>query len=245
MTCRDFPLLYSVQLDGYAEEREQIWLQKHLRSCVGCRQRAAELRSLRSELRGLEAPNNSNARHLEMASQIQAAVHREARLQANYARQRADWLELWRTRIFSQGIGAIVSMAMVVVVATGVFRSSYRALILAQAATEVILEETDSDEIRLKVMLLQPPPPPVFIPSGELLGVGASLSENDEIIATVKVRKDGRASVNQIVALPRDPGVVTRFSNLIKQKASFQPARRDQNTSAEAVVIFSKINIIG
>lgn len=241
MTCRDFPLLYSAQLDGHAAEAEQLWLQQHLRACVTCRRRAAELRTLRAELRALDTPPAQRA----LTARLQWALRAEARAQERLTRQRADWVEVWRTRLFSQGIGALVSMAVFLVSITGVLRPAYRALALGQAATEVIFAEPEGDDIKLKVLLLQPPPPPVFSPSGELLNVGASLSEDDEIIATVKVSKDGRASINQIVGTQRDPAVVEKFSNVLIQQASFQPTRQKQTTSREAVVILSKVNISG
>ena len=241
MTCRDFSLLYSAQLDGHADEAEQLWLQEHLRACPACRKCAAELRSLRADLRALETPKPK----VDFTNKLQAALRVEARAQERIVRQRAAWFAVWRTRLFSQGVGALVSMGLFLMTMTGVLRPAYRTLALAQAATEVILEEQASDEIRLKVLLWLPPPPPAFNPSGELLSVGASMSEDDEIIATVKVRKDGRALVNQIGGTQRDPAVIEKFSNVITQQASFQPTRRDQATSQEAVVILSKVNIQG
>jgi hypothetical protein len=181
--------------------------------------------------------------------QIRAALQREARLQASYARERADWVDLWRTRLYSQGIGAVVSVALILVVGTGVFRSALRAFSLLQTTTSVIWEDPISEESRyqslLKARLLQPPLPPAFSPSGELLNVGASLPEDYIIQLTVKVHKDGRASINQIDIPAHDPSVMIRFSNVITERASFEPIRRNQNTSNEAVVIFGKMNISG
>jgi hypothetical protein len=240
MICREFSLLYSAQVDGHADEREQLALQRHLRECAGCRRRAAELRSLRSELQALETPQPK----ANLTAQLQAALRLEARAHERVRRSRADLIDAWRTRLFSQGVGALVSMGMFVLTLAGVMQPAYRTLALARAATEVILEEEEIDpDIRLKVLLLQPPPPPVFTPSGELLNLGAGLAEGDEIIATVKVRKDGRASINEIHGTPHDPALVTRFSSAMTQQASFQPTRRAQATSAEAVVILSKVDI--
>lgn len=241
MNCNDFSALYSAQLDGYAGERQQMALQAHLRNCHGCRRRAAELRTLRSDLRALDLP----AADQTMIGQIQGALRRESKLQAGIARKRADWIDLWTTRLFSQSIGAIVSVALVLMVSVGVHNPAYRALALAQAATEVMFDDRASDEIRLKVLLLQPLPPPIFNPSGELLGFGASLSENVEMMATVKVGRDGRATVNQVIISPDDPILMDRFTDAMKEEASFVPPRQSRNTSAEAVVIFSTVNISG
>lgn len=240
MICREFSLLYSAQLDGHADERGQLALQRHLRECAGCRRRAAELRSLRSKLQALETPQPKG----NLTAQLQAALRVEARARERVKRGRADLIDAWRTRLFSQGVGALVSMGMFVLTLAGVMQPAYRTLALARAATEVILEEEEIDpDIRLKVLLLQPPPPPVFTPSGELLNLGAGLAEGDEIIATVKVSKDGRASINEIHGVPHDPALVNRFSSAMTQQASFQPTRRAQATSAEAVVILSKVDI--
>jgi hypothetical protein len=243
MTCQEFPTLYSSLIDGYTNEHEQQSLQKHMRECAHCRRRAFEMRSLRSELRALEPPKPEP----EMSIQIRAALQREARLQASYARERADWMDLWRTRLYSQGIGAVVSVALILIVGTGVYRSALRAFSLLQTTTEVIWEDPVSEETRyqslLKARLLQPPLPPAFSPSGELLNVGASMSDGYIIQVTVKVHKDGRASINQIDMPVNDPSVMTRFSSVISKQASFEPHRRNQ--SEKAVVIFGKVNISG
>lgn len=245
MTCQDFPTLYSSLIDDCANQHEQRALQKHLRECAHCRRRASEMRNLRSELRALEPPKPEP----EISMQIRAALQREARLQASYSSQRADWLDLWRTRLYSQGIGAVVSVALILVVGTGVFRSALRAFDILQSMTGVIWVDPVTEESRyqalLKARLLQPPLPPAFIPSGELLNVGASISDDYFIQVTVKVHKDGRASINQIDMPGHDPSVMTRFSSVITQQASFEPSRRNQNTSQEAVVIFGKMNISG
>ena len=245
MTCQEFPSLYSSLIDDRANEHEQRMLQKHLQGCAPCRRYASEMRCLRSELRALEPPKPEP----EMMTQIRAALQREARLQASYARDRADWVDLWRTRLYSQGIGAVLSMALILVVGTAVFRSALRAFYLLQTTTQVIWEDPVTDETRyqalLKARLLQPPPPPAFSPSGELLNVGASLPEDYIIQMTVKVHKDGRASINQIDLPAHDPLVMIKFSDVITQQASFEPIRRNQNTSDKAVVIFGKMNISG
>ena len=199
------------------------------------------MRSLQSDLRALEAPETSPS----MTVQIHAALRSESKQHALVARRRADLVDLWTTRLFSQSIGAVISVALVMLVAIGVHNPAYRALALAQAATEVIFEYPSNDEIRLKVLLLQPAPPPVFNPSGDLLCFGASLSEDVEMMATVKVGRDGRATVNKVIFSPGDPTIMNRFSNVIREQVSFVPPRRNRYTSAEAVVIFSKVNISG
>ncbi|MDX2044327.1 MAG: zf-HC2 domain-containing protein [Acidobacteriota bacterium] len=250
MYCQDFSLMYSAQVDGYAEEREQVALQKHLRECAACRRRAAELRNLRSELQALEMPAPPKSKtKLDLAMQIQGALRVEARAHEKVKRSRADLIELWRMRLFTQGIGAVVSLAMFLVILSGVMQPAFRTLALAQAVRDVLTGNEDSLSaeaiagIQFKMAIYQPPPPPVFAPSGELLHLGASLSEEDEIIVTLNVRKDGRASINELVANPDDPAMIDRFSNAITERASFQPTRRQQSTSVEAVVILSKVDI--
>ncbi len=236
MICRTIPILYSAYIDGQASDHEQAALHRHLQQCSTCRREAAALRALRAELRALDAPESIPT----LAGEIQIELRQEAAVRDTEAQRRAVWLSEWRTWFFSQSVGTVVSMCLFFIVMTGVFRPAYRTLALAQAATEVFFEDPS---IRLKVLLLQPPPPPVFTPNGELLSAGASLSEEDEIIATVKVGKDGRASINNILLPSSDPSVMAKFSDGITQKASFQPARSNQNTSSDAVVILGKITV--
>ncbi len=231
--------MYSAQVDGHASEEEQIAIQRHLRECPDCRRQAAGIRRLRADLGGLARPQPMPG----LNAQLRLAMRQEAALIERTAEKRADRLEVWRMRLFSQTIGAAVSFCLFFVVITGVFKPAYRALALANAAQEVIFEETNQDAIKLKVLLLQPPPPPVFQPNGELLGLGANLSEDQEIIATVQVGKDGRASINNLVAPSSDPAVAAKFSNVITHRASFQPTSADRTSSTQAVVIMSTVNI--
>lgn len=250
MICQDFPLLYSAQLDGQADEREQLAVQKHLRQCADCRRCAAELRSLRSELQALEMPEPpvSGKAKIDLTIQIQSALRAEARAHERVKRSRAELIDLWRTRLFSQGIGTLVSTALFVITLAGVMQPAYRTLALAEALREVLVGDdatpstiTDTG-IQFRMAIYQPPPPPVFTPSGELLNLGASLSEGDEVIATLKVGKDGRASINEVVT-PTDQATMTKFSTALTQQASFQPTPRRQVTNPQAVVILSKIDI--
>ncbi|MEP7271741.1 MAG: hypothetical protein ABI882_09560, partial [Acidobacteriota bacterium] len=152
---------------------------------------------------------------------------------------------VWRVRLFSQSIGAVISVALLLGMTAAVFRPAYRALAFARAVVDVTVEDDIDPEIRLKIMLLEPlPPPPVFNPSGALLGFSESLSEEDVLIATVKVRKDGRASVQAMTETPRDPSALGRLSNALFQQSNFHPVRR-QSKRPDAVLMFSKINIAG
>ena len=171
MICRDFPLIYSAQLDGHAAEHEQIALQRHLRECIACRRRAAEMRSLRADLRALAAPQPSP----ELTGQIQSrlrceaaqALEAEARTiwlsglrkqlagaspQTSWAEFRngwfnsfANWFDGLRAKIFSQTIGVVVSLILFFVVVTQVFKQAYQqayhTLVLAATATQVIFED--------------------------------------------------------------------------------------------------------
>lgn len=225
MICRDFPIFYSTQVDGQASEAEQVALQSHLRECITCRRSAAEIRALRSDLRALAPPQSKTT----LTGEIQIALRNEAEARARQARRRADWIEAWRTRLFSQGIGAAVSISMFLFIASGVFRPAYSAI-----------------ESYRTVALAQAPSLPVFSPNVALLSVGASLSEDEQIIAMVKVKKDGRALINQIVApfSGIDPSILAKFSYVIAQQASFQPVR-DENANSDAVLILIAIDVPG
>ena len=240
MNCREFPPLISAQLDGYAGEHEQAELQEHLSNCAACRRYAAELRCLRAELRAWKPVAPS----AESSGEIVAALQREARLQARTERRRADQLAVWRMRLFSQSVGAVVSLTLFSLLTMAVFRPSYRALALARVAVEEAGGTEFSDEgLQLRI-IIPPPPPPVFNPSGELLGFSQTLLEGDEFIAAVKVRRDGRASV-EMVEPPRDPSMVMRLSHALFRQASFHPAGRSRPGGSDAVLMFSKVKIPG
>ena len=244
MMCRTFSLTYSAFLDGRSSSDEQSALAEHLRSCADCRRMAAELRCVRSELRilGRQEPP------ADLSADILIALQREARRKALAARRHSDLVDLWRLRLFSQSIGTVVSVALFIFLTTSVFRPAYRALRIAR--TGVMVDDSQvvplpvPNDVLYRRLLLETPAPPIFNPSGAVLGFTESLSEEGIVIATVKVEKDGRASVTEAVGPPSDPQAVDRLSNALYRQASFQPTRRKPR-NPDAVLMFSKINISG
>jgi hypothetical protein len=246
MTCRDISKLVSAQLDGRLRAPEEARLEAHLSECAICRVRATELRCLREDLQLLDRRVPS----LEISAGVMAALQHEARLQARAARSRKDRLDVWRMRLFSQGVGAVVSLALFAMLTSVILKPIYRTVALAQVVAEEAGYTETADEIRQLRWALMPPlpnnPRPVFDPSGALLFFSKSFSGDDEVIVAVKIGADGRASVQQVVEPPRDPAVLTRLSTALYQQASFQPAaRRGRFISSDAVLMFSKVNIPG
>src|SRR5262249_4002739 len=265
MICRDFPLLYSAQLDGHAAEHDQISLQRHLRECAVCRRHAAEMRSLRADLRALAAPQSPP----DLTGQIQKHLRREAARRdgaltarwrdraakptsagINWAEFRkfwfnsfANWLDGLRAKIFSLSVGAIVSLLLFFVVVTEVFKQYHPLLALAGLATRTIFEDPNDEALRYQALLKAPlvptPPPPALNTSDEFRGVAASLREED-VILTAEVRKDGAATIMYFVA-PNDPSVQAKLSTAMAQRGIFQGAKPNQNISTIAVVYLSSI----
>ncbi|MGH9769616.1 MAG: anti-sigma factor family protein [Blastocatellia bacterium] len=272
MICREFLLLYSVQLDGHAAEHDQIALQRHLRECAVCRRCAAEMRSLRADLRALATPQPPP----ELTGQIQRYLRQEAaqRAEASTAGVKirasqlagagiswvefrkfwfnsfANWLDGYRAKIFSQSVGAIVSLLLFFVVVTVVFKQSTMALatlatrtIFEDLATQTIFEDPNDKALRyqaaLKAALLYTPPPPALNANGEIQGAVASLREED-VILTADVRKDGGATIIYVVP-PNDPSVQAKLSTAMAQRGTFQGAKPNQNISTVAVVYLSSI----
>lgn len=233
----------SAQVDGYATEREQLEVLGHLRECSICRWYAADLRGLRADLRALET-HRPASHGPDLMAQIQAALQRDARLFGNPTRRRQDLIDLWLMRLFSQGIGAVVSLILFAFVVTAVFKPAYLALLASVETPPVVVEEASVDPaIRYRVMILQPPPPPTFNPAAALLELGQNLPEGGELIATVKVNhRSGRAKLGEVVEQPGDSGLANKLSAALYQKASFHPLRR-HTTSSNAVIVFGKVNI--
>jgi hypothetical protein len=269
MICRDFPLLYSAQLDGHAAEHDQFALQRHLRECAMCRRSAAEMRSLRADLRALAAPppNHELTGQIQKRLRLEASQRAEALVQVGFHQNAgrlavaginwvefrklwfnsfANWLDGRRAKIFSQSVGAIVSLLLFFVVVTEVFNQTrdqaYRTLTLAALATQTILDPNDEalrEQAILKTYLLPTPPPPPLNSNDELEGVVASLREED-VILTAEVRKDGSSTI--IFARPlNDPSVEAKLSTAMAQAGTFQSASRKRNTSNVAVVYLSSI----
>jgi len=231
-----------------------------------CRRSAAEMRRLLADLQALAAPLPDP----ELTGQIQKrlweadalrAESSTANAQARFAQVTgvgiswvefrkfwfnsfANWLDGRRAKIFSQGIGAIVSLLLFFVVVTGVFKQYHRALDLATLATRTIFIDPNDDALRyqaaLKAALIYTPPPPSLLnPIGEFRGAVASLREED-VILTAEVNKDGAARIMYIVP-PNDPSVQAKLSTAMAQRGTFQGAGHNQNISSVAVVYLSSI----
>src|SRR5262245_45177682 len=250
MICRDFPLFYSAQLDGHAAEHDQIALQRHLRECIVCRRAAAEMRSLRADLRALASPIPSP----ELAGQIQNRLRQEAITRAQFRSVRvpgagiswadirrfwfnsfANWLEGYRAILFSQGVGAIISLLLFFVVVTEVFEQAYRTLAAADSATHMVYVDDNAmgSERLFKDALFPAPPPPALNPTYDFVGAAASLSDED-VILTAEVRKDGGASKVTYVVPPNDPSIQAKLSTAMSQRGIFY--KPNQNINSIAVV---------
>src|SRR5215510_1454099 len=273
MICRDFPLLYSAQLDGHSAEHDQIALQRHLRECAICRRSAAEMRSLRANLRALAAPLPAP----ELTGQIQKRLRQEASASARRRAARvpgggiswgdvrrfwfnsfANWLDGRRARIFSQGIGAIVSLPLFFIVVPAVFKGAHvvteafkqdhftltQPVLAPPPAPPAIFQYRNDEALRyeaqLKAALIYPPPPPAFNPNPEFQWVAASLSEED-VFLTAEVRKDGAAANVKFFVPPNDPLVQEKLSTAMSQRGLFQGVKPHQNINPIAVVYLSSI----
>ncbi len=258
MICRDFPLLYSAQFDGHAAEHDQIALQRHLRECAICRRSAAEMRSLRANLRALAAPLPAP----ELTGQIQKRLRQEAAARARGRAARvpgggiswgdvrrfwfnsfANWLDERRSKIFSQGVGAIVSFPLFFVVVTGVFTQARLTLAPPSTAPSAIIEIANDEALRyqaqIKAALFPSPPPPALNPTYEFVGVAASLSEGDVIMTAEGIRKDGGAAKVTFNVPPNDPSIQEKLSTAMFKRGIFY--KPNQNISSVAVVYLSSI----
>jgi len=261
MICRDFPLLYSAQLDGHATEHDQFALQRHLRECAVCRRSAAEMRSLRANLRALVAPLPAP----ELTGQIQNRLRQEAVSRALVQAAQvpgfkiswddirrfwfnsfANWLNERRAKIFSQGVGAIVSLPLFFIVVTEVLKQAHRTLGPTAPASQIMFEIENDEAVRyqaqLKAALFPSPPPPALNPTYEFVGVAARLSEGD-VIFTAEVGKDGGADNVTYVVPPNDPSVQAKLSTAMFKRGIFY--KPNENISPIAVVYLSSITTTG
>jgi anti-sigma factor RsiW len=263
MICRDFSLLYSAQLDGHAAEYDQTALQRHLSECIVCRRSATDMRSLRADLRSLAAPPSST----ELTGQIQTRLRQEAAARARvraalipsvgiswadirrfWFNSFANWLEGRRVKIFSQGIGAIVSLPLFFIVVTEVFSEAYQTIPSSISSPQTVYEDPGDQAARserlFKAALFPSPPPPVLNPTYELVGAAANLHDGD-VILTAEVRNDGGAAKVTYVVPPNDPSIQEQLSTAMAQRGLFHSVKPNQNSRPIAVVYLSSMTTTG
>jgi hypothetical protein len=170
----------------------------------------------------------------------------------------ANWLDGRRAKIFSQGVGAIVSLPLFFLVVPQVFKGAH---VLTEAfkqdhltLTQPVLapppappaifqyrnDEAMRYEAQLKAALIYPPPPPALNPNPEFQWLAASLSEGD-VILTAEVRRDGGVAKVTYYVPPNDPLVQEKLSTAMSQRGIFQGVKPNQNISPIAVVYLSSI----
>lgn len=267
MICQRFSELYSAFLDDAVSGDEKAAIEEHLRSCLACRRMAAEVRCIRDEVSLLSRRPDRSVDIGSLSTQIASAIRQDAKAQVQSQKRRDEFFDRLRMRVFSQSVGTLVSVLLLLSVTMSVLGPAYRATLdvareamICAVAGYVGFGQLEADfavpdEVRIKILLHEPPPPPpVFNPSGAVLGIGETLSEEGVIFATVQVRSDGRASIKQVVEgadapVPSDrltdSAAVDKLTNALIQHANFQPTRRRPNSTSQAVLMFSKINIQG
>jgi hypothetical protein len=231
------------------------------------------MRSLRANLRALAAPLPAP----ELAGQIQNRLRQEAVARARgraaqipgvgiswadirrfWFNSFANWLDERKAKIFSQGVGAIVSLPLFFFVVTEVFKQAQVVteafkqdhLALAQPTPPpppVFRDPNDAAlryEALVKTALIYPPPPPYLNPNPAFQGVAASLSEGD-VIFTAEVGKDGGAARVTYVVPPNDPSAQEKLSTAMSQRGIFQGVKPNQNISSIAVVYLSSMTTTG
>jgi hypothetical protein len=231
------------------------------------------MRGLRANLRALPAPLPAP----ELTGQIQKRLRQEAAARPRSRAARvpgggiswsdvrrfwfnsfANWLDERRAKIFSQGIGAIVSLPLFFIVVPAVFKGAHVVteafkqdhLTLTPPAPApappppVIFQYRNDESLRyeaqLKAALMYPPPPPALNPNPEFQDVAASLSEED-VVSIVEVRKDGGASKVTYVVPPNDPSIQVKLSTAMSQRGIFQGIKPNQFINPVAVVYLSSI----
>lgn len=260
MICRDFPLLYSAQLDGQSLEQDRIALQRHLRECLTCYRSAADMRRLRADLRALPAPLSS----ADLTGQIQMRLRQEAEGQrapsAVVSRGKlrwgwgdfrrfwfnsfANWMDGPRVKIFSRTVGALVSLPIFFFVV--ICNQAHPATRSSPLATQSVYEDQDDKITRyqalFKAALFPTPPPPSFNPTYEFVDAAADLHEED-VILTAEVRKDGGAANVVYLLPPNEPSIQEKLSTAMAQRGIF--AKPNQNISPIAVVYLSSMTTTG
>jgi len=234
------------------------------------------MRSLRANLRALAAPLPAP----ELTGQIQKRLRQEAAARARgraahipgggiswgdvrrfWFNSFANWLDGTRAKIFSQGVGAIVSLPLFffvvpqvfkgVEVLTEAFKQDHLTLtppVQAPLAPPVIFQYRNDEDMRyqaqLKAALIYPPPPPSLNMNPEFQLVAARLIEED-VLLTAEVGKDGGAAKVTYYVPPNDPSVQESLSTAMSQRGIFQGVKPNQNTSSIAVVYLSSITTTG
>lgn len=158
----------------------------------------------------------------------------------------ANWMVGPRAIIFSRSVGALVSLPIFFFVVVGIFRQAYPA---TRSSTKSVqrVSENQNDKIAryqalFKAALFPSPPPPVLNPTYAFAGAAADLQEED-VILTAEVRKDGGAAKVIYVLPPNDHLIQEKISTAMAQRGLF--SKPDQNISPIAVVYLSSMTTTG
>lgn len=247
MKCRDYSILISAQLDGEIRPAERALLNHHLNECAACQAYATDLRNQTEALRNIATLSEKQAQEMQAATMW--ALQIEARKQLLETRWREERKLNWRIRLFSRSFAAVVSCLLLLMLVNAILRPAHRAFAFFQIAAQTAIQPNNGDEeiAQLRDLLLPtaPSPRPILDPHGTLIGFTKEVDE-EQFAVIALVGTDGRASVKHVIEAPNDPEVIHKLSTALTQQANFRPAYvRGKYTPADAILMFSRITIIG
>jgi hypothetical protein len=258
MSCKEFALLASNDLDETLSVREAMLYHAHLAACAPCRARREELRRLSELFREVRSPEVPR----ELHGYVMTAIERRVRGDISLHQQANEWLLRMNPKPLSYATGVVLSVILFAITLAGI---------------RPIQVGAESPRLSAVTYLLAPPPPIVSSDQIEFnlyndLPTNASITNedyyelphvndpsslisfshiayqkpgNEGMAAVIEVEKDGRSRLLNVLDEPSDPTVVEQLWWTLS-KPTFQPATVEgQPVSTRIILLVEKMDVDG
>lgn len=261
MKCENLQLNLTVYLDDILTDRERGILDGHLARCPLCRQKLADFRLLRQNLRSLSRPVVSS----ELKNQIRQRVAAQSMAGSAYSvsENMRRWLQM---RLMPYGLGMLTSLMLGFALLwtllssannpqareTAQLRGDQPVMLNGGAVDKFYndyeLNAADFAAARISVA----GDSPSLNPQGALVALTKSIvrgkMKDDEVVVVADVFGDGLARIAEVIEPSKDRHAVRELEKALKTSQiyapPFVPAKLDQRSDSVRVVLkIQRVNV--
>jgi Putative zinc-finger len=237
MNCEALQLNLSLYGDDLLSDEERAAIDGHLPACPVCREKAAELRSIRVELGRMSRPEIP----ADLLSSIRNAVNTETAAEDTatvpaFSEAFHHWLKF---RLMPFGVGTIVSTAVAFSLLT---------MLLTTKSSIRGVSENQRDASQPTILMSGNTGPGALVPeelnsvdyaalhvdpSGALAALTRSLvrgkMKDEEVVVVADVFNSGIARISEVVEAPRDRQTLRDLENALRDDPTYAPLSPSEN----------------
>lgn len=237
MKCSELQLNLTLDLDETLGGQGSIVVRNHLVTCPLCRQKAAEYRDIRSQLRGMRRPGMSIAMQNSLRASVRYEIHSRKRRLLPVTNDVREWLQM---RLMPYCVGVFASIMVAAAFLTMMFSGMlHRTPAAGEAGDSTVLLASNSNPYSsydptvimaadyAHSRLAFSAESPSVNPQGALIALTKSLMrgemKDEEVVVVAQVFSNGLAKVTEVVEPSQDRNVIRELKKALQSDAAYSP----------------------